>query len=380
MSDAKHRSKPGRAAFLGAALCAALCAAAPGAAASGLPEFDLDLERFLRRAAAGTPVGAPAGAESPSFLKRAEELYRGLRRAGHLKAEAVFLPNTDPKMPGAPAYVVYDFTKDVCSVYIGERGMRRHGFQEDFLFRFVIYHELAHCHFYANPRELRPFPTLGDRANRMVSDLVYLEFLQMSGDDARVNGYGTYHETYADVKAAAILAAEGWPRARLQEIARFRENAPFSFHDTHDNAGVFEKVLSVPWKSFDPERLDAEARAIADPYIVGNFLRKVYKPAVWDFLTLSQILVGSLKTPYADLRSPGIPEDVRSEALRQYTQAGASQNPVWRKYAWLIRAVRARPRDERIIEAFFESRYGAGSRALGAEDQAVRRMIQATNP
>ncbi len=144
--------------------------------------------------------------------------------------------------------------------------------------------------------------------------------------------------------------------------------------DTHDDAGVFGHVLSIPWGSFDPERLDAEVRAVADPYIVDNFLRKVYHPLVWDYVTVSEVIVGSIRTPLADLRFAWASAETRATLEHQFTQAEAAPQPAWREYTRLVRNGMS---EDEIVEAFFKARYGAGPKDLADDDKAIREALKA---
>lgn len=360
-------------------LLLAFAASAP-ASAAGLPrfdsDFDLDVSGFLAPEAVAVPeVRAAAVALHP--LAKGRAFAENLRRAGHLAAETAFHPVTDPEYAESPAYVVYDFPRGVCDVFIGDKAMEKAGLGEDFMLRFVMYHELAHCHLYADPRELRPFPELGDRANRMLSDFVFLEFFRSDdGDGFKSNGYGTYHETYADIKAVGLLLSEGYSREQVLEVVRMREKASFSFMDTHDNAEVFARVLDKPWASYDSARLDSEARAIADVYIRKNVFAKLYSPHTWEFTPFVEVLAGSVSQPAGNLRYSGTAPAVRSSIEKQLAQAAAAPNPVWREYAGLVRQDLG---EQALLDAFFSARYGAVKSGLDAEDQAIRRTLKAVS-
>ncbi len=354
----------------------ALLAPAP-ASAVGLPRFDLDTGSFLRGAAA-VPAMPVAGVPLESRLRaKGREYAEHLRRSGHLAAATAFHPVTDPEHAESPAYVMHDFPRGVCDVFIGDAAMEKAGFAGDFMLRFVMYHELAHCHLYAAPRDIKPFPELGAKANLMLSDFVHLEFFRSNdGDGFKANGYNTYHETYADIKAVGILLSEGFSREQVLEVVRFRERGSFSHMDTHDNAEVFAQVLDKPWASYGPERLDAEARAIADAYIRKNVFAKLYGPHVWQYTPFVEVLAGSVSQPAGNLRYPGTLPDVRASVERQTAQGAAAPNPVWRLYAGLARGSLDEPG---VVDAFFRARYGAPKDGLAAEDKAIREALRAVS-
>ncbi|MBI3549760.1 MAG: hypothetical protein HY078_12035 [Elusimicrobia bacterium] len=353
-------------------LLVSLVFAAPSAWSAGLPSLPTDVRTFLRPAVVEVPRVSGAAVEHP-FLARAKAIDARLRKAGHLRADVAFHMNENPDYENASAYVLYDFAKNRCDVFIDEKGMRKNGFEDEFLFRFVMYHELAHCHLYANPKDLKPFPALSDRANRIASDLVHLEYFRTpDGDGPKVNGYSTYHETYADVKAVGILLSESGSDAGVRRIVSFREGAAWSFMDTHDNAAVFPRVLAASWPS-DPDRLDAQARAIADPYIVVNFFRKLYRPSVWDYVALSDVLASNLRTPAVELRLTYGDEEVRKSLRERFANAAASPNLTWREYA---RIVLSGAKEEQLVDAFFRARYGVGVKDLVAEDASLRAALK----
>ncbi|MBI4061433.1 MAG: hypothetical protein HY403_08395 [Elusimicrobia bacterium] len=324
---------------------------------------------FLLACGAGP---AFAGISDP--VRTAQAHYLELRNKGHVRAAVRVSSGADPLRagpPDSPGYAIYDFQRRVCTVFLNPAAIRAFEFDEPFAFRFMIYHELAHCDLFAFPHEINALPGAGARANRMISDLVHLEFLH--NDDSRpVNGYGTYHETYADVKAVALLLAEGHSRERVREIVRYRASNVVSFMESHDNAGVFERILRMPWSGRAPARLDSEARAVADAYIPTNFLRKVFGAGGVPFVA-SDIVAAALRMPLSTLRFEHSPPADRAVIEGRLADVADARQGAWREYA---RLARAGGTPESVIEAFFIARYGARPRDLGEDDAAVRRALE----
>lgn len=355
-------------------LSLAILAASVPAAAVGFPDFDLDTNGFLVPVADTVQERRAAAVESP-YRARSRALAEHLRRAGHLTARTAFHPVTDPEHADSPAYVTYDFPRGICDVFIGDEALAAQGFDREFILRFVMYHELSHCQLYAAPRDLKPFPELDEKANRMLSDFVRLEFFRPDdGSGFKANGYNVYHETYADVKAVGLLLSEGYTREQVMEIVRFRERTPFSFMSSHDNAGVFAQVLDKPWASYGPARLDAEARAIAEVHLRKNIFAHLYSAFVWEHTPFVEVLANSLGHPASSLRYAGTDPKTRAGVEAQLAQGAASPDPVWRLYADLLRKGLEK---DALIDAFFSARYGAVKNGLAAEDLAVRRMLRA---
>ncbi|MBI3505098.1 MAG: hypothetical protein HY059_09670 [Proteobacteria bacterium] len=159
-------------------------------------------------------------------------------------------------------------------------------------------------------------------------------------------------------------------RARaLRSIQRFREEGG-ALVDEHDNAAIFGKVFQAPWASYAPERLDAEARAIADPYVLTNFLRVVYRPDSWRHLNVRDVLVSSLTGPRWELR-----DGPKAATVREQLEHGAaSSNPAWTLFARLAASGLS---DAELVDQYFRARYGVppGDPAFLEDDKALRQAI-----
>ncbi|MBI5238906.1 MAG: hypothetical protein HY926_00395 [Elusimicrobia bacterium] len=351
---------------------AALVLAFPASSAAGLPAgFDLDVKTFLTREPAAVIAAAPVPAQNP-WLAKARTLYQGLKAAGHVHAVVDFKLVDGPDYDRSPGYADYDYARNRCAMLLNERLLAESQFKDEFLYTFMVYHEVAHCDLFADPREIKPFPSLSPRAGRMLSDLLHLEFLQAGADEAmRPNGYGTYQETYADIKAMALLLAEGRPKEQVSAILRFRESSPFPFMDTHDTAGALGKVLRHPWRAMAARAIEAEARAMADEYIAGHFLAKAV-PSDEYSARASEVLASKIRTPLVNYRFPYTSDEDRKLLERQFRQAAHSPYPGWLEFARLVRDNVA---DDDAAESFFKARYGAGPAQLKAEDEEIRRAL-----
>ena len=344
---------------------------AVSARAAGFADLSTDTKPFLVRTAVSAPApGAPV--ESP-WLKKARDYYRHLSESGMIAAdvETVGVDRPDDRSPG---YAQMHFERGVCTMMINERLTLGSDFKEEFWFKFMIYHELSHCHLFANPRPIRPFPRLSSAAARMVSDLVHLDFIQ-NGDDEderRPNAYGTYQETYADVHAIGMLLAEGEPASRIEQILGFRTRGMTLPGDTHMTAGAIEDAERVPWASLDAAGIDAAAREIADKYLAQVFLKHYVRPEEY-VAKPSEVLASKVSAPYYELRHPEVlrPES-RDGFRKQLGQAAAAPTPVWRDWSRLAQQIGDQ---DQFVDAFFRLRYGKGPRELSAEDAEIRDAV-----
>jgi len=350
-----------------------LLIAAGAHAASGGEAFGPSARDFLLKSAdlpVHTPATAPAADDQDALLERARLHHRALSASGAVRARATFAANKDPEKAGSPAYTTFDFARRLCTVTLNAEAAAVSGYDEALMERFMIYHELAHCDLFAAPHEIRAFPQLSPLANRMISDLVHLEFLGWL-EPGRPNGYIIYQETYADVKALALMIAEGETPERLGAIYRRRAGGIRMPADPHATEGVFEEALSTPWRTMDAGRLDDRARSLADRHIVDNFLRPVFQTDNVAF-DASSILTANLRTPLSGARSEYSPPEVREFLRVRHGEVAASAQDAWRLYSGLARS--GMP-EQQVIDGFFRARYGAGPEGLQAEDAALRAAL-----
>lgn len=309
-------------------------------------------------------LGSPAKAAEAPSLARARALAAEL--SGPETPRVVVTAADDPRYDHTPAYAIYGFRDSQCRLYVNDEAVRRYDFEDEFSFRFMIYHELSHCYLYANPRPIRAFPGLSERANRLVSDLVELEFLQ-SDVPGRVNGYNAYQETFADVRAISLLVAEGQPLESVQRLLSYRRDAESSAVDPHNDAPAVAEALEVPWASLGAEEREARARAIADGQVKRAFLQAAFHPERVPFVA-SDMLAGDLRGPFSDLTFAFADPEDRAGVQRKLADAPYAPWPVWREYARLAdRGLDAAA----FVSAFFRARYGVDQGGLAQDDAAL---------
>lgn len=111
----------------------------------------------------------------------------------------------------------FDFVSAECVVRIDpERAVQR--YPDAVSLRFFVYRELSHCQLYRNPQGLFRHAELSDAQSRLLDDFLLLDALDAGHPEERINLFALAHETYADLRASALLLEEGSDRQVLRRF------------------------------------------------------------------------------------------------------------------------------------------------------------------
>jgi hypothetical protein len=343
------------------------------AEASGLSAFSTDTEPFLRQSAWSPPAPAGKAVEAvgeESVGERIRRIAAHLRFKGHLNSPVEVVKIPPPRDAEIPAYVEYDFRRGVCRFFIGEKAAAKNGFADAFGFRFMVYHELAHCHLFVHPKRSTIFPGISPIANLMLSDYIQLEYLKVfEEEEMQAPGYHTLHESYADAKAIGIMLSEGWPKERVKEIAAMRGTDIGTINDSHHSGGIFGELLAEDWTRWSARGIDRRAREISDRHAAINILSKRGFVDMLELSPFSAELETLVRNTIWNYRYDGHDAETREFVELQKEQAAAADHPVWDAF---FRALKRRQTPERATEAFFKDRYKARPNELGGADREIR--------
>lgn len=299
---------------------------------------------------------ASAGVDMIAWARAAHER---LAVQGHVQAEADVAAAHDAESPGS---ALFDYRTGRCQVTIDEGQAGKH-YSTPVGLKFMVYHELAHCHLFANPHEIEAFPELSRTSNRMISDVIHLDYVGWVA--GRLNGYLVYHETYADVKAVALLLREGETEKSLQWLRELRGRGGL-FYDPHQSAGVYDEAFSVAWTRMTPAEVDAQARLITDRHIVKNFFRAAFPLASFEHMGMSDLLHSSARSPQADLLYDR--GEVKAGVTAKLALLQGAPQPAW---SVLLRQMTPGRDPEEVSRAFMLERYGKTRAELKDADAEI---------
>lgn len=312
-------------------------------------------------------------ARQDDLFARARQHYQFAKSHGHITATIQFEQNHDEKLASSPGYAIPDFPGGRCKVFLNPKAIHAAKFDSPFDFRFMIYHEMAHCELYFKPHALAPFPELNPVANLLLSDLVQIEYLHKSASK-RINGYNVYHETYADIKALGMLSAEGAASRDIARIIAWRtETGARAVLDTHNTGEAIKDVLLLDGKKLSAETIDRLARNLADRHIVNSFIRKTLNsiggaPSSALVFEASSMLGGALRMPLSDLNFQWATARDREFITKRLRDVSDSPNAIWLVYA---AAVKRHREPEAVINEFFMVRYGMTPSQMRMTDQVI---------
>lgn len=179
--------------------------------------------------------------------------------------------NTTDKNAHSPGYAVFDFQKNVCQFKLNENALKESIFKEKLL-KFFIYHELSHCDFFAHPFVTFNFKELTTAQNKILNDFVFLDILLQT--EKRLNAYNVYHEAYADVRAMALLLAEGYTPDDFKQLMALRLDDSLDGH--HSTASGFGEVFQQNWKAMSPKEVQDKVVLISGKITLNNFFADFY--------------------------------------------------------------------------------------------------------
>lgn len=298
---------------------------------------------------ASAPTSPPA---QEDLIGRARTLHADAVRSGYFSSKMLFARNSDPELEGSAAYVVPDFASQSCTLHMSEQAISEAGLHESLPFRFLVYHEAAHCDLYLNPRTMTVLPQASVKANQILSDLIQMEYLHPSAP-RRVNGYNMYHETYADIKAMAVLRSQGSTEADLRFILNFRERST-TIKDSHDTHSALTRAAAVRWRELDRPSLESRVRALAEGAMASGFVKLTFDTQFVPFVA-SDLLKGALRMPLSTLRFAYSPERDRQFIRQRLNDILFSGNTAWTEFAQMANDGLS---ESDLLHRFFRDRYG----------------------
>lgn len=171
----------------------------------------------------------------------------------------------------SPGYATFNFEKSICNFKINEQSLEKSLFTEK-LFKFFVYHELSHCHFFSNPFTIFDFSQLNSIQNKMLNDFIFLDALIQTEEN--INAYNVYHEAYADTRAMAFLLAERYTKEDFKTLHQLREN---DFGGEHNTSDSFDDIFNTDWKSMSNESFEKKVNSIASNTTLDSFYKKHFK-------------------------------------------------------------------------------------------------------
>ena len=300
------------------------------------------------------------------LLHQANTQYRHAYHTGYITSVIRFEHNTELRYIDTPARAVPNFSEGTCTVFLSPEAITKLGFDQGSRWRFMIFHEMTHCDLYFSLTTLNPFPDLPAQANLLLSDLLEIEYLFPSGS-RQINGYITYHELYADIKAMALMLNEGAAWEDIEPIWLFRRGSLASVVGGHDSEQMLMRVPFYMDGKLLPMNLDNRVRLMIDRYLVTRFIEKAFAPIPQHF-SASRQLEGSLRTICSSLQSPWSSAREVSFLQRRLLEGASSPKSLWQEVASLMR-VGAECSD--VIEHFFQQRYGRLVQQMDDQDKAI---------
>lgn len=286
------------------------------------------------------------------LIVRARALHADAVRSGYFSSMMHFTRNTDPELEGSAAYVVPDFASQSCTLHMSEQAISEAGLTGHLSFRFLVYHESAHCDLYLNPRTMRVLPQVSAKANQLLSDLIQMEYLHPSAP-RRINGYNMFHETYADIKAMAVLRSQGSTEADLRFILNFRTRNT-TIMDSHDTHTALTRAATAGWNGFDRSALESRVRELAEGALAHSFLKRTFNTELVPFIA-SDLLKGALRMPLSTLRFAYSSERDRQFIRQRMDEIQSSGNAAWTEFTQLANAGLS---ESDLLQRFFKDRYG----------------------
>lgn len=301
-----------------------------------------------------------------SLLQKATAQYRQAYQNGYITSVIRFELNTELRYTDTPARAVPDFLEQSCTVFLSPESAAKLGFDHGSRFRFMVFHEMAHCDLYFSLSTIEQFPELSQQANLLLSDLVEIEYLFPHGA-RQINGYITYHELYADIKALALMLNEGAVWDEIEPIWLFRRASLASIVGGHDSENILMQIPLHDWGHLLPMYVEGRVRMLTDRYTVTSFIEKAFAPLPLHFAASSQ-LEGSLRTICSSLMSPWSSPREIAFLKRRLWEGANSPKSLWQDVAAVMNESRG---CGDFIERFFQRRYGKLAQHLQDQDVAI---------
>lgn len=307
------------------------------------------------------------------LVQQAAAQYRQAYQNGYITSLIRFEHNTELRYMDTPARAVPDFEEGSCTVFLSPEPAAKLGFDRGSRLRFMVFHEMAHCDLYFSLSTVRQFSELPAQANLLLSDLLELEYLFPHGS-RHINGYITYHELYADIKALALMLNEGAGWDDIEAIWLFRRASMASILGSHDSEQMLMQIPLHDWGHLLPTNLEDRVRVLTDRYTVATFIEKAFAPVLTHFAASRQ-LEGGLRTICSSVMSPwSTPREI-AFLKRRLWEGANSPKSLWRDVAAIMNESAG---CSEFIEHFFQRRYGKLVQHLDDQDLAIAAWLHKT--
>lgn len=288
-----------------------------------------------------------------------------LRRRGRLDGVVIFAIDADATR--SVATVRHDFVADRCTVTISPALLDGSVYESFLHFRFLVLHEVAHCVFYRDPGRL--FAHFGLRAAdaRRLDDLVILDAIDQDVPRERPDFFAAAHETYADLRAMALLLEEGVDPRDLAWVAAMRDEAWADVD--HASAPALHALLAL--HAADPDalrgaRLEGAVRTLTGDHLLAHLIGPRLVPGPSFPFALDALVRSRLGSAFGRLRH-GLLMPEMSVATAAHVPSALRAYPVLERFfAHAARLPRIATRDA-FVDASVAELYGDASVAGHAE-------------
>ena len=196
------------------------------------------------------------------MLSRAKIIYNEAHKRGEFTALVKIADGS--ALRKSPAWVSY--SHNGCEFFLAPAYAKQ--FSTELSFKFLVLHELSHCEAYHTAPPAFSWPSLSKSQNRLLSDLIELEALMLI-DDERQNGYSIFQETYADIRAWALMIRGGVKAEDLMAFYALRNDGFDRRHDTHS---VLPEMGKYPWEQYSLAEFEEKVSFLTGQTLLENFI------------------------------------------------------------------------------------------------------------
>lgn len=202
------------------------------------------------------------GVTEDQMMSRAKIIYNEAHKRGEFTALVKISDGS--ALRKSPAWVNY--SHNGCEFFLAPAYARQ--FSTELSFNFLVLHELSHCEAYHTAPPAFSWPSLSKSQNRLLSDLIELEALMLI-DDERQNGYSIFQETYADIRAWALMIRGGVKADDLMVFYALRNDGFDRRHATHSVLPEMGKYL---WGQYDMAEFEEKVSFLTGQTLLENFI------------------------------------------------------------------------------------------------------------
>jgi hypothetical protein len=345
--------------FLAAAATVVTATAAlMGSSSIGAAPSMLDISKQVGAKVGRTSLVESSGAADP--MGRTRALIDQMKEKGWLSMP-VALKEHD--VDHSPASAEFDFTTGTCNVLVSPKlfGAGKTVFESGLPFKFMIYHEVSHCEMHRSPKV---FWTI-DALNRQEADLLDEQFLMHAMDDdadRRLNFHLHLHEVYADLRAAAMLLAEGHSPEELSFI--IVERTRNAMDEVHDSSRAMQKLLAGASKTttaLSTVDVDVLARRLSAEHVLKNIYAKRLTNLPGYPVDMRNIFRSQLQTAAFNLKRSGKVPEGAVVMFGNGIDHPEGMKDQYKVLSWLFSNMKSIPTyqsDEFFVDAWIKSVFG----------------------